>query len=77
MAIILESELQSDLESLYQTAGVLLNEIEEKRGEDDFQPEQMLDHIRFKLEDMAGTLQKDIFNVRHIIMKMQAGNDGA
>lgn len=81
MAIIMATELQSDLETLYKIAGELLNEIEMKEVENCPQSaqsaQQMLELVKFRLEDMAGTLQKDIFNLRHIIMKMQAGEHGA
>ena len=81
MAIIIATELQSDLETLYKIAGELLNEIEMKEVENCPQSaqsaQQMLELVKFRLEDMAGTLQKDIFTLSHIIMKMQAGEHGA
>lgn len=90
MAIIIATELQSDLETLYKIAGDLLNEIEKKEIENCPQlqsqercsrsaesAEQMLELVKFRLADIAGTLQKDIVNLRHIVMKLQAGEPGA
>lgn len=68
MAVILEAELQSDLETLYKIAGDLLNDIElHENGSC-----TLVDKIKFSLEDICGTLQKDIFNLRYISMKTKA-----
>ncbi|MEN6313720.1 MAG: hypothetical protein ABFD25_05665 [Clostridiaceae bacterium] len=78
MAIIIETELQSDLEVLYKIAGDLLNEIERKEYENNPRTaRQLIEKVKFTLEDMTGTLQKDIFNLRHAVMKMQTGGTGA
>lgn len=78
MAIIIETELQSDLEVLYKIAGDLLNEIERKEYENNPRAaRQLIEQVKFTLEDMTGTLQKDIFNLRHAVMKMQTGGTGA
>lgn len=81
MAIIIATELQSDLETLYKMTGELLNEIEMKEIENcpqsEQSAEQMLGRVKFRLEDMAGTLQKDIVNLRHIVMNLQVGGHGA
>ncbi len=74
MAVILEAELQSDLETLYKIAGDLLNEIELQKVENCPHIEKvencpLIDLVRFRLEDISGTLQKDIFNLRYISMK--------
>lgn len=65
MAVILEAELQSDLEALYKITGDLLNEIELRK----FENCPLIDIVKFRLEDISGTLQKDIFNLRYISMK--------
>lgn len=73
MAAILEAELQSDLEAIYKIAGDLLNEIERQK----FENCPMIDIVKFRLEDISGTLQKDIFNLRFISMKTKAGAPNA
>lgn len=73
MAAILETELLSDLETLYKIAGDLLNDIEEQKFEDN----PLMETVKFRLEDISGTLQKDIFTLRHIAMRQTAGNHGA
>ena len=61
MAIILATELQRDLEALYKIAGDLLNELEMQEAEKDVKSmQQQLDLVKARLEDIAGTLQKDI-----------------
>ena len=78
MAIILATELQRDLEALYKIAGDLLNELEMQEAEKDVKSmQQQLDLVKARLEDIAGTLQKDIYTIRHIIMKNKAGMHGA
>jgi hypothetical protein len=69
MAVILEAELQSDLEALYKITGDLLNEIEQHSYENC----PLIDIVKFRLEDIGGTLQKDIFNLRYISMKAKTG----
>jgi hypothetical protein len=69
MTAILESELQSDLEALYKITGDLLNEIEERKIENC----PLMEVVKFRLEDIGGTLQKDIFHLRYLAMKAKAG----
>ncbi len=69
MAVILEAEIQSDLEALYKITGDLLNEIELHKYENC----PLIDLVKFRLEDIGGTLQKDIFNLRHLSMKTKTG----
>jgi hypothetical protein len=69
MAVILEAELQSDLEALYKIAGDLLNEIELYK----FENCPLIELVKFRLEDISGTLQKDIFNLRYLSMKTKTG----
>lgn len=69
MAAIIETEIRSDLEALYKITGDLLNEIERKQIEHC----PMMEIVKFRLEDISGTLQKDIFNLRYISMKEKSG----
>jgi len=70
--MFIETELHSDLETIYKIAGDLLNDVEMNTiGDypndalrDDH---ELLERIRFSLEDITGTLQKDIHNLRHVI----------
>lgn len=74
MAIILETEIKSDLETIYKIAGDLLNEIQMQEVEN-CPPsiQQTLDLVKFRLEDIAGTLQKDIYTIGHLAMKTEVG----
>ncbi len=72
MAEILSTELKSDLENIYKITGDLLNILETK----DFDKEseeikEMLSLIKFRLEDIEGTLQKDIYNCDYLITKIK------
>lgn len=72
MSEILVVELKSDLESVYKIGGDLLNLLEEK----DFKSEsseinELMGLIRFRLEDICGTLQKDIFNCDYLMTKFK------
>ncbi len=72
MAEILSTELKSDLENIYKITGDLLNILEAK----DFDKEseeikEMLSLIKFRLEDIEGTLQKDIYNCDYLITKIK------
>jgi hypothetical protein len=72
VAEILSTELKSDLENIYKITGDLLNILEAK----DFDKEseeikEMLSLIKFRLEDIEGTLQKDIYNCDYLITKIK------
>ena len=79
--MFIETELHSDLENIYKIAGDLLNDIEMNtvgNYPDDTLPNdhELLERVRFSLEDITGTLQKDIHNLRHVIAKKQLGETG-
>jgi flagellar motor switch protein FliG len=79
--MFIETELHSDLETIYKIAGDLLNDIEMNtvgNYPDDTLPNdhELLERVRFSLEDITGTLQKDIHNLRHVIAKKQLGETG-
>jgi len=70
MSDIVTTELKSDLENIYKTTGDLLNYLELK----DFEKEsgdirELIGFIKFRLEDIEGTLQKDIFNCDYLDTK--------
>lgn len=70
MAEVMVVELKSDLESVYKIGGDLLNLLVTK----DFRNEnretrEVIDLIKFRLEDICGTLQKDIFNCDYLLTK--------
>jgi hypothetical protein len=72
MAEILSIELKSDLENIYKKTGDLLNLLETK----DFDKEseeikEIVSLIKFRLEDIEGTLQKDIYNCDYLITKIK------
>lgn len=72
MAEILIVELKSDLEDIYKKTGDLLNLLSVKEtkaagGETD----ELLGLVKTRLEDIGGTLQKDIFNCDYLITKGQ------
>lgn len=72
MAEILSTELKSDLENIYKKTGDLLNLLETK----DFDKEsedikEMVTLIKFRLADIEGTLQKDIYNCDYLITKIK------
>ena len=70
MAEILSTELKSDLEDVYRKAGNLLDVLEDRsfdREREDIR--ELMEVIRFRLEDICGTLQKDIFNCDYLITK--------
>ncbi len=72
MPEVLTIELKSDLERIYKIAGDLLNSIEmQYKGKENGVDAEMLDLIRFKLMDITGTLQKDIFNCDYLITKIK------
>lgn len=70
MIEIVGTELKSDLLTIYKNAGHLLDFLEVKDLEcHDKDIKELLDVIKFRLHDITGTLQKDIFNIDCIISK--------
>jgi hypothetical protein len=70
MSEIISTELKSDLENIYKITGDISNLIESK----DFNQEsdeirELMSLIKFRLEDVSGTLQKDIFNCDYLLTK--------
>jgi len=75
MAETISIELKSDLNNMYENAGELLNVLQaiDFKGESK-EIQELMDQIMFKLEDICGTLQKDIYNCDYLITKIQARN---
>jgi hypothetical protein len=72
MSEILVVELKSDLESVYKLGGDLLNLLEEKNFEhESIETRDLIGLIKFRLEDICGTLQKDIFNCDYLFTKFK------
>ncbi len=74
--MFVETELHSDLETIYKIAGDLLNDVELNTvGDYPYDAlrddHELLERIRFSLVDITGTLQKDIHNLRHVITKKE------
>lgn len=70
MSEIISTELKSDLENMYKITGDLSNLIEAKNfNQESDEVRELIDHIKYKLEDVVGTLQKDIFNCDYLISK--------
>ena len=72
MPEVLSTELKSDLEYMYKISGDVLNLLEEK----DFSGEsrevqRVIELVKFRLEDIEGVLQKDIFNCDYLITKLK------
>jgi hypothetical protein len=72
----LSIEFKSDLEYMYKISGDLLNLLQSK----DFKKEnpetkRIIELIMFRLEDIGGVLQKDIFNCDYLILKMKTENE--
>jgi hypothetical protein len=71
MPEVITTELKSDLERIYKITGDILNALEsgdlklEASGQ-----EKTYEWLRFGLEDIEGTLQKDIFNCDYLITRM-------
>jgi hypothetical protein len=71
-------ELKSDLTTIYKKAGDTLDYLQEKCFEcENHEMKEVMELIKFRLEDMTGTLQKDIFNCDFLITmeKIKGGND--
>lgn len=72
MAEILTTELKSDLENIYKITGDLLNLLETKNFENENREiRELMDLIKFRLMDIDGILQKDIFNCDYLITKIK------
>lgn len=74
--MFIETELHSDLENIYKIAGDLLNDVEMNTvgnypNDTLSDDHELLERIRFSLEDITGTLQKDIHNLRRIISRRE------
>ncbi len=78
MPEVLTTEFKSDLERIYKITGDLLNRIEVRSNDEEHEAgRELLELVRFKLMDIAGTLQKDIFNCDYLVTKIRtAGGDG-
>lgn len=73
MSEIITVELKSDLEGIYKIAGVLLNDLEMRNfSKDSEETRELIEYIKFKLMEIGGTLQKDIFNCDFILTKMKS-----
>ena len=72
MGELLGVEIKSDLEYVYKNVRELLNLVQAKDFED-LRPEirGLVDKIAFKLEDIEGIIQKDIFNCDYLITQKQ------
>jgi hypothetical protein len=72
MAEILTTELKSDLENIYKTTGDLLNLLQAKNFDNEKEEiKELFSLIEFRLEDIGGTLQKDIYNCDYLITKIK------
>lgn len=72
MPEILTTELKSDLEYIYKVAGDLLNELDQRDwSKDSEDTRKMMEIVKFRLADIGGTLQKDIFNCDYLITKFR------
>jgi hypothetical protein len=76
MSEVLVVELKSDLESVYKIGGDLLNFLEDKDFKSkNTETRELIGLIKFRLEDMCGTLQKDIFNCDYLMTKFKTSED--
>ncbi len=76
MSEIMSTELKDDLEYVYKVTGDLLNHIESRRLRNESEEiRELVNLIRFKLEDIGGVLQKDIFNCDYLITKIKLHNE--
>ncbi|MCX7921798.1 MAG: hypothetical protein N3B21_07300 [Clostridia bacterium] len=72
MAEILTTELKSDLENIYKTIGDMLNLLEVTNfSSQNNEVNEAVDLIKLKLQDIEGTLQKDIYNCDYLITKFK------
>lgn len=72
MAEIISTELKSDLENIYKTVGDLLNLLQTKDFEgENAEINELFSLVKFRLEDIEGTLQKDIYNCDYLLTKIR------
>lgn len=70
MSKIVTAELKSDLLSIYKVTGDLINLLETQNFEDSSsEVRELIDLVKFRLMDIGGTLQKDIFNCDYLTSK--------
>lgn len=70
MSEIISTELKSDLENIYKITGDLSNLIEARNfNQESDEIRELMSLIKFRLEDVTGTLQKDIFNCDYLLTK--------
>jgi hypothetical protein len=75
MTEILSTEFKSDLENIYKITGDLFNLLESKDFNDESEEiQELMSLIKFRLEDISGTLQKDIFNCDYLLTKYVTTN---
>lgn len=72
MSEILVIELKSDLENVYKMSGDLLNLLDDK----DFtnvssETNEIMELIKYKLADICGIVQKDIFDCDYLMTKFK------
>ena len=67
---IVTAELKSDLESIYKVTGDLLNLLETSNLDSEKnETMEIIDLVKFRLRDIGGTLQKDIFHCGNLVTK--------
>jgi hypothetical protein len=72
MAEILSTELKDDLEDIYKKTGDLLSLLESKSFENESsEVHELVELVKFRLQDITGTLQKDIYNCDYLITKIK------
>jgi hypothetical protein len=75
MTEILSTEFKSDLENIYKITGDLFNLLESKDFNNESEEiQELMSLIKFRLEDISGTLQKDIFNCDYLLTKYVTTN---
>jgi len=75
MPDILTVEIKRDLEYMYKITGDILNFLEDKNYENrNKEVHDLLEMIKFRLEDIGGILQKDIFNCDYLLTKKLIGS---
>jgi hypothetical protein len=70
MSEIISTEIKSDLENIYKITGDISNLLEAKDfTEESDEIRELMNLIKFRLEDICGTLQKDIYNCDYLLTK--------
>ena len=73
MEELLSTEIKDDLENIYKITGDLLNLLEVQGVKcQDKDTRELFELIRFRLTDIGGTLQKDIYNCGYLETKFKA-----